>query len=173
MSDIADRLLALEQRVDALESERGDGPAVGDGGSHEPESSETFWALDGLKQRLPAPGGVLFVGAVETTRGPVEWQFGLATDSVMDREWADSASSLAALGNPTRLAILNAVLAGIDSVAALVAHVDVGSTGQAYHHVNQLVANGWLAQSSRGHYVVPAERIVPLMIIITATTRGV
>jgi hypothetical protein len=197
MSGLDDRISALERRVLQLENYRASTPATADPEpvreSHrdrsaivsvptadglapigeDSEPSDIFWALDGLKQRLPAPGGVLFVGAVETARGQVEWQFGLTTDAVMGRDWSDAAASLAALGNPTRLALLNAVMAGIDTVSALAAQVDVGSTGQAYHHVNQLLAHGWLGQSSRGHYVVPAERVVPLMVIIAATAKGV
>lgn len=160
---VALQLAELTRRIEALEAGRTspDSPGAGDAGR--------FWVLEGLKQRTES--GVVYAGAVETAAGPVEWQIGLGFEQLMDRDWGQAAASLAALGNRSRLGILQAVLAGANAVADLSSAEGMGTTGQLYHHLNQLVAHGWLHASGRGHYGIPAERVVPLLVILAAT-RG-
>lgn len=130
---------------------------------------EIFWVVDGLRSRVADPGGVVFGGAVTTPRGPIVWQYGATSDDLMSRDWAPTAGAIAALGHPARLAILQHVLAGVTTATELSAAADLGSTGQVYHHLTQLVAHGWLAAGSgRGQYVVPAQRVVPLLVIVVA-----
>lgn len=176
MNPSDDRIDRLEARIAALEA------SLSAPEKHQPSPDDTmaastsiateFWALDGLKSRLPDPGGVLYVGAVNTALGPVEWQYGLTTGAVLAGDWSEAAASLAALAHPARLSLLKAVIEGTDTVAALAELTDLGSTGQIYNHINQLVAQGWLATRSRGHYVVPPQKIVPLLTIITATGKA-
>ena len=44
-------------------------------------------------------------------------------------------------------------------------------THQLHHHLRQLVAAGWLASTRRGHYEVPAARVVPLLVTVLAAHR--
>ncbi|WP_051715621.1 hypothetical protein [Streptomyces bikiniensis] len=43
-----------------------------------------------------------------------------------------------------------------------------GTTGQIYHHLRQLTGAGRLHTSGRGRYEVPAARVVPLLMALTA-----
>lgn len=136
-------------------------------------SGQTFWVLDALRQRLAGVegGGVVLAGSVETPGGPAEWQYGMATEDLLDLDdvSAENVSTrLAALGHRTRIALLLAVLGGRASTAALAELDGMGTTGQVYHHIRILTTAGWLRSTARGRVEVPAERVVPLLIALTA-----
>jgi hypothetical protein len=155
--DLAERLAALEERVATLEGRGGPDP-------------KKFWALQGLRERLPAEtGGVLFTGAVPLPTGEYyEWQQGAKTEDLLTHDWAELSGALAALGHPVRLMLLKEILNGARSTAELQEHESLGTTGQLYHHLRQLVAAGWLRTTGRGQYAVPGSRVVPLLVVLTA-----
>ena len=156
-----DAIEHLTRRVEALEGR----PAV----EAVDRGDDPLWILNGIKQRVDAPGAVVFAGAVSTVAGPVEWQVGFPVERILEDDWSARASSLASLGNPVRLSILHAVIAGATTVGQL--SEGMGTTGQLYHHLNQLVAQGWLHSEGRGNYSIPAERVVPLLVILSAARR--
>jgi DNA-binding transcriptional ArsR family regulator len=184
--DREDRLAALEQRVARLEAASGAEPARGqpgaaaaDGGSGpgpagpaaEPDD-DVFWALHGLQARVGPPGAVLFTGTVTLPGGgQVEWQEGRLAAELLDHDWSQAAASLSALAHPVRLLLLREVLQGITTAAQLSEHPGLGTSGQLYHHLRQLVSAGWLRSSARGQYDVPADRVVPLLTVLAATRR--
>ncbi|MFI7239535.1 ArsR/SmtB family transcription factor [Streptomyces cyaneofuscatus] len=175
--DLEQRVAELERRLTALERQDHEPPRLGDG---------DFWALDGLKQQLAgvgeagADGGVLFTGAVRLPTGEsYEWQYGALTGALLtgappDGEGEDgdggaaTADALAALGHPVRLRLLREILGGRRTAAELAAPDAVGTTGQIYHHLRQLTGAGWLHTTGRGRYEVPAARVVPLLVVLTA-----
>lgn len=113
----------------------------------------------------------MFAGAVTLPDGQhAEWQLGLGTEAVLGKDWSapGAGAAIAALGNPVRLRLLQAIAQGAASAAELAGLEGVGTSGQVYHHVNQLVAAGWVRGTSRGRWAVPPERIVPLLVILTA-----
>jgi hypothetical protein len=113
---------------------------------------------------------VLFTGLVGLPGGErYEWQQAVPAEGVLESDWTLQAPVLAALAHPARVRILQEVLRGTRSAADLQALDDIGSTGQLYHHVRQLVAAGWLRTEGRARYAVPAERVVPLLVIIACT----
>jgi DNA-binding transcriptional ArsR family regulator len=129
-----------------------------------------FWILEGLRTQAGGQGGaVAYAGMLSD--GSVQWQYQRPADHVLALDFADSAAQLAAIGSPVRMQILQAVLAGADSVARLSDLPDMGSSGQLYHHLNQLTGAGWLVSPRRGRWEVPAERIIPLLTIVLATQR--
>ena len=162
------RLADLEARVAELEQP----PENAAGLRDDPPVAETLRVLETLKEHGPRGGSVVYAGHLETEDGPVEWQYGLGVDKLAELDWASLAAGLDALGNPVRLNILRAVWSGISTVAELKEQEGFGTTGQIYHHVNQLVAAGWLTTHRRGRYVIPADRQVSLLVIIAAA-KGV
>ena len=156
---------AAAAAADGVERTSGPAPTTPNPGT------DVFWALNGLKAMAPAPGAVLYTGNVTLPGGgPVDWQYALTTDDILARDWSRpaSASALAALGHPVRLRLLQAIGTGTVAVAELAALEGVGTTGQVYHHVNQLIAAGWVYSPSRGHYGIPPERVVPLLTVVLA-----
>lgn len=141
--------------------------------------ADTFWALEALRARLPGPeedvavpgGAVVFTGIADTANGRAEWQYGQTTAALVESdEGTDEivATQLAALGSPARVRLMREVLSGRDTVADLVALEGFGTTGQVYHHVRTLTAAGWLRSAGRSRFVVPPERVVPLLVILAA-----
>jgi hypothetical protein len=162
IEELAERLAALERRVDHLNQ-----PAP----PPDPTAPEdVFWALEGLKQRVKeTAGAVMYTGAVALPTGErYEWQYGVLADDLFADDWTVSVASLTALANPVRLLLLRAVLGGTRTTAELQEHERLGTTGQLYHHLRQLVSAGWLRVTARGRYAVPGERVVPLLAVLTA-----
>lgn len=170
MDDLLARVAALEERVAALEAApTTTAPPL------DTDADDRFWALTGLTARVDRPassGAVMMVGDVRTPAGDeARWQYALTTDDLLAADWSDLAPVLAALGHPVRLALLRAVLDGARTARELADAVDVGSTGQVYHHLRQLQAAGWLRAAAGGEHVVPAERLVPLLTTLLAAVR--
>ena len=85
-------------------------------------------------------------------------------------DWTQAAAGLTALAHPVRL-LLHEILLGARTTAELSDHERLGTTGQLYHHLRQLVSAGWLRGTHRGQYAVPPERIVPLLTVLAAARR--
>ena len=161
--DIEARISALENMVADLVARRISEPSPSSSGAADP-----LWALNGIEARAPQ-GAVLYVGSVQTPNGKtLRWQYGDPAAEVFDREWADLAGQLAALGSPVRLRILQAVLRGVTTATALVEELDAGTTGQVYHHLKELTGAGWLVSPRRGGFDVPPARVIPLLAILVA-----
>ena len=172
LDDHAHELAQLRERVSALERAVSATPGAPAPAPAAPtDAADVFWALNTLKAQVPAPGAVLYTGSVTLPGGGVaDWQYALTTDDLLARDWSRPApsSALAALGHPVRLRLLQAIARGTVTVSELAELEGVGTTGQVYHHVNQLISAGWVQSTSRGHYGIPAERVVPLLVVVLA-----
>lgn len=181
--DLETRLARLERRVAQLEPKglgaSGPGTAESDAaGSGEtplsPESAEDpFWALHGLIDHLGESGGVTYTGHTTPpgAEAPVSWQVGLTSEGLQELDFAAAAPALAALGHPVRLELLQSIYEGTTTVAELGRDERFGTTGQIYHHVHALAGAGWLENSRRGHWRVPAQRIIPLLTLVLIGTH--
>lgn len=159
-----ERLERLEAKVAELERARSSLQAK----STSPDP-DVFWALTGLKERSGQSGMVLFTGSVSLPGGErADWQQAHPADELLADDWSQAAGAMAALGHPIRLLLLREILHGARTVAELGTHEQLGTTGQLYHHLRQLVAAGWLRATARGQYAVPAERVVPLLVALAA-----
>ncbi|MGU3442724.1 ATP-binding protein [Bacillus cereus] len=79
------------------------------------------------------------------------------------------AKVLAALGNKQRLDILTTVLRGPITGKAIVEQLNMGTTGQLYHHTKALLGADLLVQEERGgSYSLPTHRIFPLLLLLSA-----
>ncbi|TDD18765.1 ArsR family transcriptional regulator [Kribbella turkmenica] len=85
-------------------------------------------------------------------------------------EWSDVAPALAALGSPIRLTLLREIVHGRTTVNALSQVDGLGTSGQIYHHLRHLTAEGWLHNPSRGVFAIPPSRIAALHAILNALT---
>jgi hypothetical protein len=175
--DLAARLHAVERRLAMLEHPEGgrppSAPAAPDGASAAPgseERGETFWVLDGLRARLAGEdGAVVLAGVVPLPTGEqYAWQYGRTAEDLLTASWQELSKAIAALGHPVRLRLLQLILTGTRSAAGLQSVDGLGTSGQLYHHLRQLIAAGWLVQSARGHYAVPGGRVIPLLVLLTA-----
>lgn len=172
---LATKIDELTQRVDELEKGLTKEPSAAPNATS--LDADTFWALNGLRARIEqnsssAGGEVMLLGSVELPDGtPAAWQQGAETTSLLESDWSDIAAAFASLGHPVRLELLRHILAGTHSTAELSELGSLGTTGQLHHHLRQLVAAGWVRQSGRGSYEVPATRIVSLLVMMTGAQR--
>lgn len=168
----APRVRTLEKRIAAIEARLDgvrDAPGMGAPEAGGDDSDDRFWALHGLQQRTPSPGAVVFTGSVDLPDGThVDWQWGRAIGGLLDGGWDGVADRLTALAHPVRIELLRHVLRGVHTTAALAEIGVAGTSGQLYHHLRPLVAVGWLRQIGRGRYEVPADRVVPLLVVLAA-----
>jgi hypothetical protein len=159
------RLRALEHTVAAL------GVAVRPDANERKSSLplKRFWAIDHIAQHGGEKGGVVFAGQVTLPIGETyAWQIQGGTNDLMAAEWNVANAPLAALAHPMRLTILKALLNGQRDTQSLQVLPDMGTTGQLYHHLKELESAGWIRQPRRGEYTVLAERVVPLLTILSA-----
>lgn len=164
LRDLQRRLEALEKAVLPASGERTDTS------SSEGDEGDPRWALHGLQERLPPPGGVLWAGFFTGADAvPVEQQYAASAADQLDQSWAPLADRLQALGHPVRLELLRAVLSGRCSTAELLDVLGAGSTGQLYHHLTQLTGAGWVRPAGRGRFEVPPTRRVALMAVIASS----
>ncbi|WP_029192875.1 ATP-binding protein [Paenibacillus harenae] len=82
-----------------------------------------------------------------------------------------AAKVLAALGHKQRLDILTAVLEEPLTGAEIVERLNMGTTGQLYHHTKALLGADLLVQEERGgRYSLPAHRFLPLLLLLAAAS---
>ncbi|WP_380046049.1 ArsR/SmtB family transcription factor [Kribbella deserti] len=197
-NSLAERLARLEQRLSALESTThpasrpapaapptppnaaaASGVANGAGASDGAGASaisaigppiltgETL--LESLREQVSQPGAVLSAGRVTLPNTQlIEWQNAHPTTELLDHDWSTRASALAALAHPIRLKLLQEILRGRTSVTALGEVEGLGTSGQIYHHLRHLTAEGWLHTPTRATYTIPAPRLPALLTILTA-----
>lgn len=170
---LADRVAALEQRVDAMESRApaASRSAVPDdrGPTLDPEE---FWALTALASRVGRHSALVFAGAVNLPGNlTYRWQQDIDAEAMLDANWDAAAEPLAAIGHPIRLAILRQVLAGRHTTAEIGSLDELGTSGQLYHHLRQLLTAGWLRSAGRGRYEIPPPRVIQLLVIVAAAQR--
>jgi len=154
-----ERWQLLEKRLDALEARVADGA--------DPRARDEFWALTELRRRAEDRSAVLYTGSVTLPAGEhYEWQETVDAAALLDADVTEVVGALSALAHPVRLQLLRRVLAGRHTVAELAE--GLGTSGQLYHHLRQLVAEDWLTASGRGLYAVPPARVVPLLTLLAA-----
>lgn len=172
-TDLSEAVADLQQRVGALEDGRttaAPGP-VGD-----LPDSDRWWLLERLARntgpgfsRAGASGSVAYGGRVGAPgTGELVWQLEHAVPDVLDGDLGAASAVLGALGHPVRLEILRRLVLGARTLGELQELAGTGSSGQIHHHLRELRAAGLIVQPRRNHYAIPADRVVPVLVIVAA-----
>jgi hypothetical protein len=178
--ELRDRLAALEDRVSRLEQR--DSLAVAPDAGEDVSRGDGLWAIEVLRRRSGAPfdadgvaGSVLFAGsatlpteAAGPGSGTVVWQEEHPVPRLLGNGWTDAAGALAALGHPVRLELIRRLLSGAHTTHELAEIPDLGTSGQLYHHLRELQAAGLVVQRRRNDYAVPADRVIPCLVLVAA-----
>ncbi|MGY1552634.1 ArsR/SmtB family transcription factor [Microbacterium sp. A588] len=173
LAALREAVRVLTERVDTLDAQQQTAHAV----DESPADGDAFWALTGMQSRLAdapstADGAVMLVGSLTLPTGaPVSWQQSVGTTGMLETEWTERAAAFAALGHPVRMELLRHILSGVHATADLASIEALGTTGQLHHHLRQLLSAGWVRQSGRGNYEIPAARIVPLLACVLGAER--
>lgn len=157
--DLANRVTALEEALARLTA------------APVPVSSEAdFWVLDEVRRRHP-DGAVVFAGTATVGPGEVAWQRGIASEQLREADWSECVPVFDALAHPVRLHVLQRVLNGTTATSGLSLDDALGTTGQLHHHLRALVAGGWLQSVGRGQWAIPPQRVIPLLVVVSAATH--
>lgn len=159
MADLEARVAALEEALARLTPAR---PPSEDG-----STAPDLWLVDALRERHPG-GAIAFGGTAAVGKGDVVWQWGAEVEALRESDWSSAAGVFDALAHPVRLRLLQRVLNGTVTTADLALDDALGTTGQLHHHLRALVAGGWLQSVGRGTWAVPAPRVVPLLVVVSA-----
>lgn len=151
MSELADRLAALEARVAALESAGVSGAPASESDPH------------------PSTGGVVGYSGDVHLAGDISWSMTYSPDGVLDLPPDRSVEVLAALGHPVRFAIVRALLRGPMSATALQESLDSTSAGRLYHHLKALTGARIVEQHARGDYRLAPRTVVPALVLMMAS----
>lgn len=141
MTDVQAKLAELEARIETLE------------GGRAPED--------------PVHGFVEYGGAVDFG-GEITWNIRYSAAAMLRLPTAQRVEVLAALGHPVRQALVSMLLEGPRTGTELADGVDLGSTGQLYHHLRALTAAKIVEQHGRGAYRIPPPKVVPILVLLTA-----
>lgn len=150
VEELAQRLADLERRGAAAERAEGVARSLSRrvaeelrAGRRVPPTGEVLWAGSYW------PSGELSFGWEE--RRSVEDLLAVADDRL--------ARVLAAFASPARLALVKALLGGERSTGELMAGLGLRTTGQLYHHLNNLIAAGVVVQRARNRYGLNPARL--------------
>ena len=164
------RLTTIEARLAALEEHVPKETATTPTGTKQVDNdADTYWALTELSSRnntADSSGAVMFAGHVTTSEQEAMYQWTRPTDFFLTTSWDDPMTRLTALAHPVRGTILRTLLDAPATAAQLAENNVVTSTGTAYHHLNALMAAGWISKKPTGEFSIRLSRIVPLLTIL-------
>lgn len=165
------RLAAIEARLAVLEEHvpKETAATLPTGTKQVDDTADTYWALTELSLRnntADNTGAVMFAGHVTTSEQEAMYQWTRPTDFFLATSWDDPMTRLTALAHPVRGTILRTLLDAPTTAAQLAENNVVTSTGTAYHHLNALMAAGWISKKPTGEFSIRISRIVPLLTIL-------
>ena len=165
------RLAAIEARLAVLEEHvpKETAATLPTGTKQVDDSADTYWALTELSLQnntADNTGAVMFAGHVTTSEQEATYQWTRPTDFFLATSWDDPMTRLTALAHPVRGTILRTLLDAPATAAQLAENNVVTSTGTAYHHLNALMAAGWISKKPTGEFSIRTSRIVPLLTIL-------
>ena len=165
------RLAAIEARLAVLEEHvpKETAAKLPTGTKQVDDTADTYWALTELSLRnntADNTGAVMFAGHVTTSEQEAMYQWTRPTDFFLATSWDDPMTRLTALAHPVRGTILRTLLDAPTTAAQLAENNVVTSTGTAYHHLNALMAAGWISKKPTGEFSIRISRIVPLLTIL-------
>ncbi len=117
-------------------------------------------------------GSVYYSGLLQNDHSQSRWEpQERSLELLLSLSSEKSAKILAALGHKQRLDILKEVLSTPLTGLELVERLNMGTTGQLYHHLKALTGADLLSQEERGgRYVIPSNRVLPLMLLLAAVS---
>jgi hypothetical protein len=173
MSDLEDRLIALEKQVVDLQmrltviERKSPRPVPGlpplptlpalpsSSVDHEP-----------LQEREMLQGVLSCEGSVQFAEQDVHWRQRLALQSIFAASPELLAQLFAALSSPHRVIILRTLCEGPRTSQQLQELLGMGSAGQLYHHLKELLTTGLILQRGRSAYTIEPTKVIPVCIAL-------
>ena len=172
MADPQDRLTALEEqvavlrdRLTALEEQMASAVSAGASttsfqarGFASPPDSEAS-----TSQTRAIQGTLSYAGAIQLTGRPFQFQQRLPAQTLFEAAPEQLAQIFAALSSPHRVIILRTLCERACTAQQLQEVLGMGSAGQLYHHLKELVAAGLITQRERSSaYTIEPTKVIPI-----------
>lgn len=163
---------AVQQRLDQLEARLAMAvPAVGGESAARAtipeEGLERAAALGKAARERQLLGLIEYYGSFSSNGRRAIWASEHSADALLEQDDQAVSRVLAALGNPQRLQILKAILRKPRTAAELVRDLELGTTGQVYHHLRPLMAADLIRPADeRGVYEFVPHRVQALILLL-------
>jgi DNA-binding transcriptional ArsR family regulator len=168
------RLAELARRVDRLEAgvpRESPVPPASEPTAADLSIVEQLRTRRGSRYRAPdMRGALIYAGAATLGDRESLWVKEHPLPEIIELEPDRLAAPLSALGHPSRLILLRALVREPRSSARLQEILGVSSPGQLYHHLKDLVATGLVRQTARGQYEVSDRQVIPLLAALAAVS---
>ncbi len=169
MADLQDRLVALEEqiavlrtRLAALEERIASTPSVG-------ASEALFQArapvLTGDQELSPGTiqGTLNYAGSLQLAERPFRFQQRLPVQTIFQAPPELLATLFASLSSPHRVIIVRTLCERPCTAQQLQDILGMGSAGQLYHHLKELMAAGLIMQRERSSaYTIEPAKVIPI-----------
>ncbi|MGZ9585760.1 ATP-binding protein [Paenibacillus marinisediminis] len=116
---------------------------------------------------------VYYSGQYRSEKSHYRWESQARTlHQLLEQDGEKMARVLGALGHKQRVDILRSLMIQPMSGPELVERLNMGTTGQLYHHIKALIGADLLLQEERGgKYAVTAHRALPLLLLFTGAAE--
>lgn len=99
------------------------------------------------------------------------WDMNRSGDILLNMNDDKVAKVLSALASRQRLAILKSILRSPGSAADLVERLNLGTTGQVYHHLKALQSADLITQEERGLFIFKGHRVPGLIMLLVGVSE--
>lgn len=149
------RLTALEEQVSSQRQEEAASPFPQASG---PSSHELHPPQTGTLQ-----GTLRYAGSIQIGERPFRFQQTLTIASIFEAAPEVFAQIFAALASPHRIIILRTLCERACTAQQLQEVLGMGSSGQLYHHLKELMAAGLITQRERSSaYTIDPAKVIPI-----------
>lgn len=148
--------------------EREKGMSAGDRASEQHAKLRRAEELAEIAGQKGISGAITYYGAYNSSGRGFRWETEcMSTDTLLSLDEDKVAMVLSALGNNQRYAILKEILKQPLSVNEIIEKLDLGTTGQVYHHIRPLQAADFISRGKKGKYEFKPHRVQALLMILT------
>lgn len=119
-----------------------------------------------LQERETLQGLLNCDGAVQLAEQDIHWRQRLALQPIFAASPELLAQLFAALASPHRVIILRTLCEGPRTSQQLQELLGMGSAGQLYHHLKELLTTGLILQRGRSVYTIEPTKVIPVCIAL-------
>ena len=159
VADLQMRLSALEERLPRSTSVLPPLPSL-------PALPERTVDREPLEERETLQGVLSCEGSVQFAEQDVRWRQRLALQPIFAASPELLAQLFAALSSPHRVIILRTLCEGPRTSQQLQELLGMGSAGQLYHHLKELLTAGLILQRGRSAYTIEPAKVIPVCLAL-------
>ncbi len=111
-------------------------------------------------------GTLSYAGSIQIGEHPYRFRQTLTVLSIFEAAPELLAPIFAALSSPHRIIILRTLCERVCTAQQLQEVLGMGSSGQLYHHLKELLAAGLITQRERSAYTIDPAKVIPVCVAL-------